>query len=603
MLLLNKIKTLMRIILFIFLAVVSTAPSYGQKESKKHVITGYVVDVDQYPVVGAIIIINNEKTSVVTDVRGYYKVRANPYAESIGVISIKNGIIQEAINGRRRINFAFQNSNPPVPDQYLIKKLSQDEEEINIGYGTVKRKNLTTSVSKIDGSDQRFASYNSIYDMLQGSVPGVSVNKGNVRIRGISSFRLSNEPLFVVDGIPVSSIADIPPQMVKSIEVLKGSSGAIYGSRGSNGAILIDLKGPPMRDPLPVTFPGKVPFATTQPATNIQVNGATLNGTVSANNLPTSVTFEYGTTPGYGNAIMADQSPVTGNTSTSVTGRISELKPGITYHYRVVATNSLGATIGIDIPFTVLGEVPSTETHEATKTSPRTAQLNGTVNAGHLPTVVTFEYGTSVNYGAAIAAAQSPVAGNTSGMVSAYVTDLKAGTTYHYRIVATNDQGTTYGDDKSFKSEYVIGEQLNGGYIFYVDETGEHGLVCAPSDQDRSALWGNCTPAGAAGKAVGTGNKNTTDIVLGCQAEGIAAKLCYDLELDGYNDWFLPSIDELFFMYENLHEKGLGGFEDTYYWSSTQDRHGAWVVSFFYGSRSNHGRIENSIRTRAIRAF
>jgi hypothetical protein len=188
-------------------------------------------------------------------------------------------------------------------------------------------------------------------------------------------------------------------------------------------------------------------------------------------------------------------------------------------------------------------------------------------------------------------------------MVSAYVTDLKAGTIYHYRIVATNDQGTTYGDDKSFKSEYVIGEHLNGGYIFYVDETGEHGLVCAPSDQDLSALWGNCTPAGAAGKAVGTGIKNTTDIVLGCQAEGIAAKICYDLELDGYNDWFLPSIDELFFMYENLHEKGLGGFEDSYYWSSTQDRHGAWVVSFFYGSRSNHGRIEYSIRTRAIRAF
>ena len=239
--------TLMRIILFIYLAVVSAVPSFGQKESKKHVITGYVVDVDQYPVVGAFIIINNEKTGVVTDVKGYYKVRANTYAESIGVISVKNGIIQEAINGRRRINFAFRNSNPPVPDQSLIKKLSQDEEEINIGYGTVKRKNLTTSVSKIDGSDQRFSSYNSIYDMLQGSVPGVSVNKGNVRIRGISSFRLSNEPLFVVDGIPVSSIADIPPQMVKSIEVLKGSSGAIYGSRGANGAILIDLKGAPLK--------------------------------------------------------------------------------------------------------------------------------------------------------------------------------------------------------------------------------------------------------------------------------------------------------------------------------------------------------------------
>jgi TonB-dependent SusC/RagA subfamily outer membrane receptor len=137
----------------------------------------------------------------------------------------------------------------------------------------------------------------------------------------------------VVDGIPVSSIADIPPQMVKSIEVLKGSSGAIYGSRGANGAILIDLKGAPLKDPLPVIFPGKVPFATTQPATNIQVNGATLNGTVSANDLPTSVTFEYGTTPGYGNAINADQSPLEEHLYRCYRKDFGT-KAGITYHYQ-----------------------------------------------------------------------------------------------------------------------------------------------------------------------------------------------------------------------------------------------------------------------------
>jgi hypothetical protein len=155
----------------------------------------------------------------------------------------------------------------------------------------------------------------------------------------------------------------------------------------------------------------------------------------------------------------------------------------------------------------------------------------------------------------------------------------------------------------TFKSEYVIGEYLYGGYIFYVDETGEHGLVCAPSDQSLNALWGNCTPAGTAGKTIGKGYQNTTDIVLGCPDEGIAAKICYELEMNGYSDWFLPSIDELFLMYTNLYTKGLGGFKDCFYWSSTQDKYGVWVVSFYYGSKSNHDRNENAIRTRAVRAF
>jgi TonB-dependent SusC/RagA subfamily outer membrane receptor len=440
--------------------------------------------------------------------------------------------------------------------------------------------------------------------MLQGSVPGVMVNGDQVLIRGISSIILSNEPLFVVDGTPVSTISDISPQMVESIEVLKGPSSAIYGSRGANGAILVDLIGAPSyRDSLTLTARGKVPFAETRAPTNIKRSTATLNGVVNANDLPTSVTFEYGTTPGHGNTVAAAPSPVPGNIPVYVSANITGLKAGITYYFRVVAANSLGKTTGINIPFKYSGEVPVAKTNAATNSSPRTAQLNGIVNARGLPTFVTFEYGTTTSYGTVIAAAQSPVTGLTSATVSANVTDLKAGTNYHCRIVATNDEGTTYGEDVTFKSEYVIGEYLNGGYIFYVDETGEHGLVCAPSDQSLNALWSHSAPAGAAGRVIGTGYQNTTDIVTGCPEEGIAARLCYDLEMDGYSDWFLPSIDELLLMFTNLRSKGSGGFKDCFYWSSTQDSYGVWVVSFYYGSKSNHNRNENTIRTRAVRAF
>jgi TonB-dependent SusC/RagA subfamily outer membrane receptor len=100
---------------------------------------------------------------------------------------------------------------------------------------------MTTNVSKIDGTNPKYASYRTIYDMLRGEVPGVQVNGTSIKIQGASSLMLSTEPLFVVDGITVNSIDDIQPVTVKSIQVLKGSSASIYGSRGANGVILIDL--------------------------------------------------------------------------------------------------------------------------------------------------------------------------------------------------------------------------------------------------------------------------------------------------------------------------------------------------------------------------
>jgi len=79
--------------------------------------------------------------------------------------------------------------------------------------------------------------------MIKGQIPGVDVSGSSIRIQGANSFMGSTEPLLVVDGMTVQSIEDISPREVKSIEVLKGSSAAIYGSRGANGVILITLKG------------------------------------------------------------------------------------------------------------------------------------------------------------------------------------------------------------------------------------------------------------------------------------------------------------------------------------------------------------------------
>jgi TonB-dependent SusC/RagA subfamily outer membrane receptor len=594
------------IVLFLVLVVGSGIPVNGQKKTGKVVITGYVTDIHQYPVSGAVVVISTDGgASATTDEKGYFKMRVDPPAKNsiISVISSTLGVLEEALNGRTRINFTYLSSTPYQNVLPLNPEETYDKEKINIGYGSRERRELTSEVYKLDASDRRFDSYNSIYEMLQGSVPGVLVSGDRVLVRGITSLVSSNDPLYIVDGIPVTSIANIPPRFVKSIEVLKGSACAIYGSRGANGVILIDLIDATdlVDDSLPAT--GKVPFVTTQPPTNVHAKTVTLNGLVNPNDVSAVVTFEYGTTTSYGKKITAVQNPVTSAHSSKVSADISDLITGETYHYRVIATNSFGSTLGKDFQFETRGEAPSAETGKATETTSESAKLNGFVNAHFLPTDITFEYGTTTEYGNSIKVSQDPVNRNTHVLVNAEISGLKYSTTYHFRIVARNELGTTYGQDETFKAEYVIGDYLKGGYVFYIDETGEHGLLCAPSDQSTTAVWGDCMPEGAASRAVGTGNQNTTDIITGCSTPETAARLCHDLEMNGYSDWFLPSVNELYLMYTNLYEKGLGDFQRTYYWSSTQDKFGAWVVSFYYGSKSNHSRSEADIRTRAVRAF
>jgi TonB-dependent SusC/RagA subfamily outer membrane receptor len=151
-----------------------------------------------------------------------------------------NGFIDEPINGRTSIDFRYKTI---ARSQTSDKTNSQNSESVNVGYGSLKKSDMTTAVGKIDGQNYKYASYNNIYDMIRGEVPGVQVNGKSIQIQGPSSINVSTEPLLVVDGMVVNSIDDIRPIQVKSIEILKGSSASIYGSRGSNGVILITLIG------------------------------------------------------------------------------------------------------------------------------------------------------------------------------------------------------------------------------------------------------------------------------------------------------------------------------------------------------------------------
>ena len=116
-----------------------------------------------------------------------------------------------------------------------------DDEEINIGYGNIKRSKSTASTSHLNVPQG--SGYNNIFEYIQGRVAGVEVRGSEVRIRGERSILGDNSPLFIVDGMVVDDISFISPDHVSRIDVLKdASSTSIYGARGANGVIIITTR-------------------------------------------------------------------------------------------------------------------------------------------------------------------------------------------------------------------------------------------------------------------------------------------------------------------------------------------------------------------------
>ncbi len=157
----------------------------------------------------------------------------------------------------------------------------------------------------------------------------------------------------------------------------------------------------------------------------------------------------------------------------------------------------------------------------------------------------------------------------------------------------------------------ALGVSYQGGKVAYILQEGDpgyvtgeiHGLIAAPTDQSTGIQWynGSNTVTGATATALGAGQGNTNTIVASQGAGNYAAKLCADLDLGGYTDWYLPSKDELNKLY--LNKVVVGGFASAYYWSSTEYANDiAWSQYFANGGLSQHFKNATNY-VRAVRAF
>ena len=214
----------------------------------KYEVKGVVVDTTGTPVIGASVIEQGTTNGVTTDVNGQYVLRVNS-SESVVVISFIGYKTQSLVASSSVLKNVVLEEDSEMIDDIVV-----------IGYGVAKKDDLTGSVVAVKADDLNRGAVVSTQDMMQGKVPGLQVIPGDggpnsapkMRIRGISSLNANQNPLVVIDGVPIASdmgggmtnpLSLVNPNDIESFSVLKdASAAAIYGSRASNGVIIITTK-------------------------------------------------------------------------------------------------------------------------------------------------------------------------------------------------------------------------------------------------------------------------------------------------------------------------------------------------------------------------
>lgn len=208
--------------------------------SQAAVVSGTITSAkDGTPIIGATVVVEGTSIGAATDYNGAFTIPNAPDSGNFVVSYL-----------------GYQNATQPIVDgkSYTIKMAEDNkviDEVVVVGYGTMRKKEVTGAVSRVDSESLTRISTSDLGTMLQGQIAGVSVQASsgepgaasNVQIRGVSSISGSNDPLYVVDGVPQTSDPGLSANEIESVDVLKdAASAAIYGTRGAAGVILITTK-------------------------------------------------------------------------------------------------------------------------------------------------------------------------------------------------------------------------------------------------------------------------------------------------------------------------------------------------------------------------
>lgn len=222
-------------VLVLLIAILSIFPLMAQQIE----VAGTVSDKDGEPLIGASVLVVGAKLGAATDIDGNFSITA-PANGKLQVSYVGYEPQTVNIDGRTTINIILE-QNTSVLDEVVV-----------VGYGTMDKKELTTAISHIGEKDFLTVSTLDPSMMIQGKVPGVSItntgagdpnNQASIQIRGVSSRSAGLGPLIVIDGVPGGNLTNINPNDIASFDILKdGAASAIYGTRGSNGVILVTTK-------------------------------------------------------------------------------------------------------------------------------------------------------------------------------------------------------------------------------------------------------------------------------------------------------------------------------------------------------------------------
>lgn len=211
--------------------------------AQQHTVKGVVSDQNGLPVIGMTVLEQGTNNGTVTGADGSYSISLQSPTATLEFNSLGYETVVEPVNGRAVLNVTAAETAIAL------------DAVVAIGYGSVKKQDLTTAVSVVSTEDMKLRPVSEASGFIQGKVAGVQVQQTSglpgggmtVRIRGASSIASSNDPLYVVDGVPVGegnyAIAYLSPNDIESMSILKdASSAAIYGSRAANGVVLITTK-------------------------------------------------------------------------------------------------------------------------------------------------------------------------------------------------------------------------------------------------------------------------------------------------------------------------------------------------------------------------